>query len=364
LTARGAYVLILQADVSAEQDVRRVLADIASRGLPLKSVMHAAGVIDGGLVLDQQWAKFSSVLKPKIEGAWNLHRLTADLPLDCFVLFSSIGSVTGLVGHGDYAAANAFLDALADYRRAQSRPALTINWGPWSGTGMAATLGDAEERRHFIKYIDADAALVRLGRALVDRASRLIAVDIDWKKFESQRSRSFESRLLGMVAPAGLSTETAAETVGDEARPNVLRELAEAPDRQRRAVLLRFLESRAVVVLGIDPSHGIAPDRALRELGLDSLQALELRLAIATRLARPLPATLLFDHPTLGALADHLLVELGFAHAPSSNGDRADAEGASRARQIAELEQLTQEEAEALLLAELTPSRAENSDVR
>jgi len=352
-------VLAVQADVASEAEMRRVIGEIASNGPALKSVMHAAGVLEGGLVLDQRWPAFSNVLKPKVDGAWNLHRLTAGFPLDCFVTFSSIASVTGLVGHGDYAAANAFLDALATYRRSQSLPALTVNWGPWAETGMSTTLGGKEERRHFISYIEPDVALARLGQAIVDGTTRLIAVDVDWKKFGSQRSLSFESQLFGSAAPADETREPAVESRPPETGTDVLRELADAPGRQRHPVLLRFLESRAAMVLGIDPAQGIDPGRPLRELGLDSLQALELRLAIATKLARPLPATLLFDHPTLKALADHLLSELGF----TKTEKRADAADASRAQQVAQLEQLTQEEAEALLLAELTGSHRERADV-
>ncbi len=362
LTASGARVSVVQADVSREEDVRRVIADIESTGPALKSVMHAAGVLAGGLVLDQRWPRFAGILKPKVDGAWHLHRMTRNLPLDHFVMFSSIASVTGLVGYGDYAAANAFLDALAHYRRAESLPGLTVNWGPWAETGMAQTLGGREERRHFISYIDPGVALTRLGQALVDGATRLIAVDIDWKKFNLQRSLSFESRLFGAVAPAsGDIQEAAVENAPREPGADILVELADAPSRQRHAVLLRFLESRATTVLGIDPSQGIDPGRSLRDLGLDSLQALELRLAIATKLARPLPATLLFDHPTLKALADHLLRELGYASA-QIQAESHTANVDTRARQIAELEQLTQEEAEALLLAELTGSHSEGSD--
>jgi acyl carrier protein len=197
---------------------------------------------------------------------------------------------------------------------------------------------------------------------MTDGLTQLVAVDIDWNKFNAQRSLSFESRLFGAVAPAASERrDVEALAAPHEPGADVLVALSEAPARQRHAVLLRFLESRATAVLGIDPSQGIAPGRSLRDLGLDSLQALELRLAIATKLARPLPATLLFDHPTLRALADHLLRELGYANAPVPTGSQPGDEDA-RAKQIAELEQLTQEEAEALLLAELTGSHSERSD--
>ena len=127
----GARVLVARADVTHESELVRALKELQSELPPVCGVIHAAGMLDDGILMNQSWERFAPVLAPKVQGAWNLHRLTRDLPLDFFVLFSSAASLLGSPGQGNYAAANAFLDALAHHRRGLGLPALSINWGPW-----------------------------------------------------------------------------------------------------------------------------------------------------------------------------------------------------------------------------------------
>ena len=141
LAALGADVRVFAGDVAIEADVRRVIDEIAESMPPLAGVIHAAGTLDDGALLQQNWQRFERVLAPKISGAINLHRATRAIPLDFFVSFSSVSSLFGSRGQSNYAAANAYLDAFAHYRRAEGLPALTINWGPWADAGMAASVG-------------------------------------------------------------------------------------------------------------------------------------------------------------------------------------------------------------------------------
>ena len=147
LRAAGANVIVARADMARREDVQRLLSEIAASHAPLRGIVHAAGVLDDGVLLQQEWERFARVMAPKIAGSWNLHTLTQDLPLDFFVLFSSASSVLGSPGQTNYAAANAFMDALAHLRRSQGLPALSINWGAWSVSGMAAALDERDQRR-------------------------------------------------------------------------------------------------------------------------------------------------------------------------------------------------------------------------
>src|SRR5262249_23185671 len=149
----GAKIVVAQMDVTREDQVASVLARIDSSMPPLRGIIHVAGVLDDGLLLNLDRERLAAVMAPKFEGAWNLHSLTLNRPLAFFVLFSSIASVLGSPGQGPYAAANAFLDALSHHRRALGLPALTINWGPWGDVGMAARANRG--RRLTMRGIDA-----------------------------------------------------------------------------------------------------------------------------------------------------------------------------------------------------------------
>ena len=138
LEEAGARVVVARADVAQEEHVAGALVKIHDSIPPLRGIIHAAGVLDDGLLLNQNQERLAAVMAPKVQGAWNLHKLTLSAPLDFFVLFSSLASVLGSPGQGSYAAANSFLDALAHQRRALGLPSLTINWGPWDAVGMVA----------------------------------------------------------------------------------------------------------------------------------------------------------------------------------------------------------------------------------
>ena len=153
---------------------------------PLRGIVHAAGVLDDGPLVQQEWDRFAEVMAPKVQGAWELHAATEDLPLDFFVLFSSVASLLGSAGQGNYAAANAFLDGLAHYRRAQGLQALSINWGPWAEVGMAAALEERTRQRqtergfHFIEPTQGTRAL---GEVLERSYPQLAVLPLDWPRY-------------------------------------------------------------------------------------------------------------------------------------------------------------------------------------
>jgi len=183
LEKTGAQVAVARADVAQEEQVASVLARIGDSMPPLRGVIHAAGVLDDGLLLNLDQERLSAVMAPKVQGAWNLHALTLNTPLDFFVLFSSVASVLGSPGQGSYAAANAFLDALSHQRRALRLPSLTINWGPWAAVGMAAR--SDQSRRLALLGMDAIApqqGLQVLESLLRQDAAQIVAVSAHWQQ--------------------------------------------------------------------------------------------------------------------------------------------------------------------------------------
>ena len=168
LEGAGARIRLRQADVSRREDVERLIHEIGRSGKPLKGILHAAGVLDDGVLAKQNWSRFETVMAPKMEGAWHLHELTAGLDLDFFFLFSSLASLLGAAGQANYAAANAFLDGLAHYRWSLGLPAMSINWGPWQGGGMAARPEAAGWQRSFptVRALNREQGLNYLDRFL------------------------------------------------------------------------------------------------------------------------------------------------------------------------------------------------------
>lgn len=273
LTAAGARtVRVMAADVADRTQVADVLAVVDPRH-PLTAVLHLAGVVDARLIDGQDPARFHRVLAPKVSGAWHLHELTRHEPLAAFVLFSSVASVLGSAGQSNYAAANAYLDALATHRRAAGLPATSVSWGPWAGRGLSAYLGDTEVAR--LRRQGVVALTARQGRRVFDAA---IAQDVP--------------HLVAAVL-----------TVPTAVAPERLESLS-VEARWRAAVAL--VRREVAVVLGED----VGPRQVLGDAGVDSLMALELRTRLTAATAVPLPAALVADHPTPHAIARLLVGRL------------------------------------------------------
>jgi len=291
LAARGVAVAVIRADVADLDALRAALTDLAA---PLAGVIHAAGILHERLLVDHDWASFERALVPKLGGAWNLHLATRDLALDFFVMASSGCALLGGVGSGNYAAANAFLGALAHHRRGLGLPALCIDWGAWDNFGMARTLG---ARRHQqwglvgIETMKPGDALAAMAAALAGGAIQLGILAMRWAQ----------------VSPQPLLAELRAT---DRAAPP-------AAVHAHDGGLLAELRGFAAGVLGL-PVDAVDPGQDLVAHGLDSLMAIELRNRIATRWRAPLSFGRLFDGMSLTEIAARLERALAGSIAPDA----------------------------------------------
>ncbi|WSY16220.1 SDR family NAD(P)-dependent oxidoreductase [Embleya sp. NBC_00896] len=323
LTALGAHVTIAAADVADRDAVAGLIASVPAEH-PLTAVVHAAGVIDDGIVESLTPERVAAVLRPKADAAWHLHELTRDQDLAAFVLFSSVAAVLGGPGQGNYAAANTFLDALAVRRRALGLPAVSLAWGMWAEAGgMTAHLAEADRARASRAGIRALASAdgLRLfdlvavpgsGARAYDQPV-LVPAPLDLAGLRA-RSESVPALLRGLVRPARRHAAQAADAAGAS---SLARRLAGLGAAEREQALVDLVRGEVAGVLGADP-EGIGARRAFSDLGMDSLTAVELRNRLTAATGLRLPATLVFDYPTPGALAEFLRGEvLGDDAAPA-----------------------------------------------
>ncbi|HEX7360857.1 MAG TPA: type I polyketide synthase [Bryobacteraceae bacterium] len=334
----GAEVIVCQADISRQEQTTKIFAETLKGMPPLKGILHSAGVLDDGSLDRQTLARFEKVAAPKIQGAWNLHLCTKDLPLDFFICFSSAASLTGSSGQANYAAANTFLDVLAHHRRSLGLPACSINWAAWKGAGMAS---DEILRRMAARGVAPIDEKIGTGILLELLANGTAPAQIglfpaDWPKFLTQFPAG-PPRLFEHFKRASTPQENSQVPV--QLIPPVER-AATLTDRVRRAL---------AIVLGIDPSVHIAPRERFFELGMDSLTAVEFRNRLQADLGMVLPSTLAFDYPTLESLIE--FVKSAIPDEPSA---------ASKQKDLAapDLEALPHSEIVKLLAQELGESYA------
>jgi myxalamid-type polyketide synthase MxaB len=349
LKQSGAQVVVLAADVSQREEVQRLLEKIELSLPPLRGIIHAAGVLDDGILLQQNWQRFEKVMRPKVLGAWNLHLLTQKQPLDFFVCFSSLASLLGSPGQGNYAAANAFLDALAHHRRALGLAGTSINWGPWSEAGMAAGL--AEQSRLAAQGIEAIAleqGLQVLGELLSEPVSQLGVLPINWAKFGQQFAKNDSLPVL--------RTFTKGTAPSPQQEFKLLQQLAGASGEEGRTLLLEHIRSQIAKVLHLSSAEQVEPRQRLFDLGLDSLMAVELKNRLEASLGRTFSSTLLFNYPTVESLVEYLVQELLQVEGAEqvSKELKQESEVSAELKEIPEeLEEISDVEAEALLLEEL-----------
>ncbi|MDT3398605.1 SDR family NAD(P)-dependent oxidoreductase, partial [Streptomyces sp. B1866] len=306
LVAAGVKATVARCDV-ADRDAVRLLLD-AHRP---SAVVHTAGVLDDGLLTSLTPDQVERVLRPKLLGARNLHELTADRDLDAFVLFSSLAGVLGGAGQAPYAAANAYLDALAAHRTARGLPAASLAWGPWAGDGMAAAPEVADRlRRSGIAPLPPEHAVRALGRA----RGPLVVADADWARLAA----GSRHRLLDELPEVRAARPTAA--AGPPDRPDPLDGLAGRPAGEQAAALLEAVRAEIAEVLRYADPAGIGADQELLALGFDSLTSIELRNRLAVRTGLSLPATLTLEHRTPAGLAGYLRERIGAAGVPDAGG--------------------------------------------
>ena len=280
----GAKVIVAQADVADREDMVRVFAEIESSMSPLRGVIHAAGVSGYEAIAEMNLATLESVIRPKVLGAWILHELTQELALDFFVSFSSISSVWGSKGQAHYAAANHFLDVLAHYRQKRNLPALTINWGPWAGGGMALAEFQTWLARMGIIGLEPEQAIATLGYLLNTNCPQTTVANIDWVLFKDLYEAKGKKPLLEFVEGQPQSTTPQQQPTQ---KSEILQQLASAATSDRQSLLTTYLQREVTRVLKLPQLP--EPQQGLFALGMDSLMAVELVDAIRTQLQAELP---------------------------------------------------------------------------
>jgi polyketide synthase 12/myxalamid-type polyketide synthase MxaB len=349
----GARITTDRCDVSCEQQVEGVFQRICDRGIPLRGVIHAAGLVDDGVLALQSWQQFEKVMAPKIAGAWNLHQKTLGCDLDFFVLYSTGASLLGSRGQSNYAAANAFLDALSHERKRKGLPSLSVNWGPWAESGMVSRLSphDAERMKaEGVREISPQQGVLALERLLEGDSVQVAVLDFDWSKYLSH-SRGASAQFSEMRRSIEDQHEMGPHANGGSIRA----ELASCHEGQQRNLLAAHIRRQALAMLGLGPDRAIDERQPLQEMGLDSLMAVELRNALAFSVGIPLPSTLLFDYPNVEALTSFIYQQLPQLLSASSNTQALNEPGSTPENtDVAdELAKLSDQEAEALLLREL-----------
>ena len=308
LRSRGVRIEVELADVTDTAAIDAMLERMDANLPPLGGVIHSVGVLSDAALTNQTWASFEQVLRPKIVGAWHLHRATMDLDLDLFILFSSRVGVMGNPGQANHAAANAFLDQLAGHRRAMGLPGQAIAWGAWSEIGEAAEQRERIERRRAAlggRWFTPEQGIKALERLVRQDVTTSVVMSMDWSVFEEavQDRPPFLEDLLS----------SADDDVSDESASSedVLSRLRSAPAAGPEEVLVSFLQQEVQAVLRL--SSPPPPTVGFFDLGMDSLMAVELRNRLNRAFAGEYMAsnTVVFDYPDIASMASHIAEELG-----------------------------------------------------
>ncbi len=306
LESLGADVRIAACDVGEREHLAGLLDSIPVEH-PLRGLVHAAGVLDDDAIGSLTAERLDRVLAAKADAAWHLHELTQHMDLGAFVLFSSAAGVLGTPGQGNYAAANAFLDALAVHRRARDLPATSLAWGLWEqASEMTGDLSEADISRMAragLRVLPTDEGLALFDRALGGGEPLLLPIPLDLKALRAQARIGVLPALFGDLVRVSTRRSSAA------GRSLALR-LAGTPEAEHESVVLGLVRAQVATVLGHASPETIDTQRTFKELGFDSLTAVELRDRLNGATGLRLPATLVFDYPTTSAVASYLLSEL------------------------------------------------------
>ncbi|MGW7794304.1 type I polyketide synthase, partial [Streptomyces tricolor] len=304
LAGLGAQATVVACDAADRAALARVLDEH-----PVSAVVHTAGVLADAVLTSLTPERLDTVLRPKLDAAWHLHELTRERPLTAFVLFSSAAGLLGSPGQAGYAAGNTFLDALAAHRRALGLPAVSLAWGAWAGSGgMADRLGDTDTRRMAsggVLPLDTETGLALFDTGVTRAEPVLLPARLDLAPRDAARTAPLLRSLVRAPRRTGPGASAAASALR--------RELTALAPAERAERLLRLVRDEARAVLGIEEFEADLP---FKDLGFDSLTAVEFRNRLNEATGLRLTATLVFDHPTPSGLADHLAAEL----APRTDG--------------------------------------------
>jgi acyl transferase domain-containing protein/acyl carrier protein len=324
LTALGAQVVVAACDVSDREQLAQLLTAVPAEH-PLSGVVHTAGVLDDGVIDSLTPERVDRVLAPKLDAAWHLHELTSGLDLGAFVLFSSAAGTLGSPGQGNYAAGNVFLDALAAHRQAAGLPGASLGWGRWAPPSeMSGTMSEIDTvrmQRSGFGAFSAEEGLELLDAALHSGAALTIPLRLDPAVLRTQAAAGWLAPMLrGLVRAPARRVSGGASSLAAR--------LAGMSGSERRHAALELVRGEVAAVLAYDSAEKVDVRRAFKELGLDSLLAVELRNRLQFATGMRLPATLAFDYPSTAVLTDHLLSELdgvpGASFAPVAVGGGLD----------------------------------------
>ncbi|MBD2256617.1 type I polyketide synthase [Pseudanabaena sp. FACHB-2040] len=308
LEQSGVSVLIAQADVSSEVDMTRLFEQIKTSLPPLLGVVHAAGVSRYEAIADMEPSALTAVLRPKLVGTWILHQLTQEMSLDFFVSFSSISSVWGSKGQAHYAAANQFLDALAHYRHGLGLPALSVNWGPWAGGGMALEEFQVWLTRMGIEALQPNQAIAALGYLLTAGSVQTTVANVDWARFKDLfEARGKRPLLEGLGASPTVLTPTAESSAAGQPSA-IVQQLEQAAGCDRYSLLKTYLQQAVATVLRLPDLPD--PEQGLFDLGMDSLMAVELVSSLRAQLQVELPIADFMQASHISALTALLLRQI------------------------------------------------------
>ncbi|MEA5560868.1 SDR family NAD(P)-dependent oxidoreductase [Planktothrix agardhii] len=323
-----ANIIVRQADVTDYQQLATVFEEIHQSLPPLKGVIHAAGLIEDKMLVQQSRESFEKVISPKLKGGWNLHQLTRNLDLDFFLLFSSVASVLGSAGQSNYSAANITLDTLAHFRRGQGQTATSINWGAWGEIGLAHRTNQPLSIKG-MGTISSEQGLAVLEWILIEKPTQVSVVDFEHPQLLQQKSYSFLSELL----------------LSYQEEKTWINQLKSLPITEAYQQLKQEIQSQLAIVLGLDTGTTLDPNQGFSELGLDSLTSVEFRNRLQNRFQCSFPTTIIFDYPTLADLTNYLgesILSLTY----DKNQRIVD-------EFLSQVQQLSEEKAEALLLEKL-----------
>jgi aryl carrier-like protein len=313
LTEAGVTAVAMQGDVGTETVIAAVLEKIRTTMPPLRGILHAAGSVDDGLIAEQSLERFERIMAPKVDGTWHLQAHSRKDPLDFFVLFSSGAALLGSPGQSNYAFANGFMDALAFHRKAEGRPALSINWGSWSEVGMAAAVSEQHQRR----WAESGLRMIRPTegvRMMHDtlsgtRSAQVAILPLDRARLSPLLGpffqRLMEKAAKATAAPANVPTD-------------LPQRLAEAAPEGRAPIVTAFLVDQLVRVLAVDAATRLHTDQSLMDMGLDSLMAMELRNRVQAAVKVRLSVAELLTGQTIDQLTLRILGAMDLAGAPAA----------------------------------------------
>ncbi len=293
LEAEGVHIEVVQADVTKSDDVARMI-ETAQQVAPLRGIIHAAGVLDDGIMAQQSLARYEKVFAPKVAGAWHLHQYSQDIPLDFFITFSSITALLGSPGQSNYSAANAFMDTLIQHRRQQDLPGLSIIWGNWAQVGMAAPL-EEQYRARGLHAISPEQGRLMFSRLYNLPLGHITILPIHWQTLSKQ---------LGGDEPSSFYAAFIKPVSVGVAQSNLRPQLEAASDEERREILLSFMQTEVTRVLGL--SEPPNPQLEFMDLGMDSLMGVELRNRLQAELGISLTPTVVLNNPSIEALVEYL----------------------------------------------------------